>query len=54
MNALTSETITVGDFIISVNTDKDFVWIGTPYGEGGSFPIEQIEELIRNFYEENF
>ena len=50
----THQTLTIGDFILSVDQDRDFVWIGTVYGEGGAFPIEQVEELIRNFYKENF
>lgn len=45
----------IGDFIIRKDPQKDFVWIGTlGGGEGGLFPVEQVEAIIRKFYEDNF
>ena len=48
----------VGDFAIAPGNEDGMVWISRidaeGYGEGGDFPIVELEEVIRKFYEERF
>lgn len=52
------ERVVVGDFFIAPGIGDGKVWIGRaqePHaGEGGDFPVEALEAIIREFYEANF
>lgn len=51
-------SVVVGDFAISPGNDEGMIWIGRTdadgYGEGGEFQIVDLQEVIRNLYEEKF
>jgi hypothetical protein len=49
--ALNAQMIQVGDYTL-VSHDDTFIWIEYESGEGGLFPIEQLEETIAKYFKE--
>lgn len=50
----TEKHVDIGEFFIAPGISEGRVWIGRQDGEGGDFKIEDVEKVIRKFYEENF
>lgn len=50
--------VVVGEFFLAPGIGDGRIWIGRDSGpsagEGGDFRIEDVEKLLREFYEENF
>lgn len=46
--------IVIGGFKLCEGRAPEKVWIETNRGEGGDFPIADIEALIREYYNANF
>jgi hypothetical protein len=46
--------IVIGDYKLCDGRAPGKVWIETERGEGGDFPIAEIEALIREYYDANF
>ena len=46
------QRVNIGDFTIELR-GGDF-WIVHESGEGATFPIEQFEQAVREFYDEHF
>lgn len=47
-----AQRVNIGDFTIELR-GGDF-WIVHQSGEGATFPIKQFEQVVREFYNENF
>jgi len=50
----TPHELSVGDFTLREGREPGKIWIETDGGEGGDFPIADIEALIREYYDANF
>lgn len=46
--------IHVGSMLIGAGIQKGRVWIENYEGEGGDFPIEDIEQLLASYFDKNF
>lgn len=46
--------LTIGRYTLKPGIEPGKIWIETDEGEGGDFPIEQVEALLAKFYEEHF
>ena len=44
--------VNIGDF--TIGRDGGDLWIVHKSGEGATFPVEQLEQVIREFYDEHF
>jgi len=49
-----AKKIDIGAFFVCKGMAEGCVWIGHHSGEGGDFRIEDLEAVIRKFYEERF
>jgi len=47
-----AQRVNIGDFTIELR-GGDF-WIVHKSGEGATFPVEQFEQAVREFYDEHF
>lgn len=54
MSYRSEESIQIGEFHIAPSIDEGKIWIFHGNGEGGDFPIEDVEKLLRAYYDENF
>ena len=44
----------IGNLVLQKGREGGKIWIETERGEGGDFPIADIEALIREYYDANF
>jgi hypothetical protein len=46
--------IEIGKIIIGSGIEAGKVWIGNEEGEGGDFPVEEVEKLLLGYFNKNF
>lgn len=51
---LTPNEIVIGAFKLRDDREPGKIWIEAERGEGGDFPIADLEALIREYYDANF
>jgi hypothetical protein len=51
---MTTSIVDIGEFYIQPAINKGKIWIGRQDGEGGEFPIDELEKAIKEFYDERF
>jgi len=44
----------IGKMTISTGFGKEKLWIMNEEGEGGDFPIEDIEKILNDYFNKNF